>query len=221
MKVKEEEEKAPAPPELAQPTCAASGGWFGCMWGMTAATATAAEEEEPSATLDNDQRQELYNVIEYSDKDVIPQSINLLQDVMKMCMSACLTQGTFTLWPGGSDMISLMFDSLSSDLIQQPENMEFVLALGGLSVYDATLPNSVYPQIVCIKEQQPKAIDLKEQEEASNQLSKVTDTEDPFLLSKFEQNPLDKRADSTLTIRMWDMEIIYHWGYVQAIFKFF
>ncbi|EJU02006.1 hypothetical protein DACRYDRAFT_22408 [Dacryopinax primogenitus] len=221
MKAKEEEEKAAAPPEPAQPASAASGGWFGWMWGTTAATTTAAEEEEPSATLDDEQRKELYDAIEYSDKDVIAQSIDLPRDVMKMRVSARLTRGTFALRRAGSDIISLVFDSLSSDLIQRPENMEFVLALGGLSVYDSTLSNSVYPQIVRVKEQQRKAIDSKEQEEAGNQLSKVTDTEDPFFFAKFEQNPLDERADSALTVRMRYMEIIYHRGYVEAIFEFF
>jgi len=45
--------------------------------------------------------------------------------------------------------------------------------------------------------------------------------EDPFFFVKFENNPLDERADTALTARMRHMEIIYHKGYVEAIFKFF
>ena len=47
------------------------------------------------------------------------------------------------------------------------------------------------------------------------------DTEDPFFFLKFENNPLDERADSALTVKMRYMEIVYHRGYVEAIYKFF
>jgi len=42
-----------------------------------------------------------------------------------------------------------------------------------------------------------------------------------FLFVKFEHNPLDERADNALTVRMRHMSIIYHKGYVEAVYKFF
>ncbi|KZO93498.1 vacuolar protein sorting-associated protein 13 [Calocera viscosa TUFC12733] len=219
LKAKQEEDKAAAPPAPAQPA-AASGTWLGWIWGTNPSSAAPAAEEEPAPGLDDEQRKELYDAIEYTDKDVITQSIDLPRDVMKMRVSARLTRGTFALRRHGSDMISLVFDALSADLVQRPENMEAILALGGLSVYDSTLSTSVYPQIVRVKEQQRKAIDSDEHEEAGKQLGLEAETEDPFFFVKFEQNPLDERADSALTVRMRYMEIIYHRGYVEAIFDF-
>ncbi|KZT54406.1 DUF1162-domain-containing protein [Calocera cornea HHB12733] len=221
LKAKQEEDKAAAPPTPVKPA-AQSGTWFGWMWGGTGAPSTAAaeEEEEPAPGLDDEQRKELYDAIEYSDKDAIAQSIDLPRDVMKMRVSARLTRGTFALRRRGSDMISLVFDALSADLVQRPENIEVGLALGGLSVYDATLADSVYPQIVRVKEQQRKGIDSEEHEEADREIAAVPETEDPFFFVKFEQNPLDERADSALTVKMRYMEIIYHRGYVEAIFDF-
>ncbi|QRV76706.1 vacuolar protein sorting-associated protein 13 [Ceratobasidium sp. AG-Ba] len=46
------------------------------------------------------------------------------------------------------------------------------------------------------------------------------EVEDPFLFIKFENNPLDERADTGLTVRMRYMEIVYHRGYVEAIYRF-
>ncbi|KAG2062553.1 hypothetical protein BDR04DRAFT_1170285, partial [Suillus decipiens] len=47
------------------------------------------------------------------------------------------------------------------------------------------------------------------------------EAEDSFFFVKFESNPLDEGVDTALTARMRHMEIIYHRGYVEAIFKFF
>lgn len=49
---------------------------------------------------------------------------------------------------------------------------------------------------------------------------KLQEIEDPFLYVKFENNPLDDRADTGLTVRMRYMEIVYHRGYVEAIYTF-
>ncbi|GAA5925213.1 hypothetical protein JCM10213_008734 [Rhodosporidiobolus nylandii] len=43
----------------------------------------------------------------------------------------------------------------------------------------------------------------------------------PFFSLKFEHNPLDKRADNALAVRLRHTEIVYHRGYVEAIFAFF
>jgi len=45
--------------------------------------------------------------------------------------------------------------------------------------------------------------------------------EDSFLYLKFEHKPLDEREDSSLTVCLRYMEMIYHKGYVEAIYNFF
>ncbi|KAG8709546.1 hypothetical protein FRC08_018268, partial [Ceratobasidium sp. 394] len=56
------------------------------------------------------------------------------------------------------------------------------------------------------------------EDEAENEAPE--EVEDPFLYIKFENNPLDNRADTGLTVRMRYMEIVYHRGYVEAIYRF-
>ncbi|KAG9102497.1 hypothetical protein FRC06_001944 [Ceratobasidium sp. 370] len=60
---------------------------------------------------------------------------------------------------------------------------------------------------------EPETEDESENEEPE-------EVEDPFLYIKFENNPLDERADTGLTVRMRYMEIVYHRGYVEAIYRF-
>ncbi|KDE03795.1 hypothetical protein MVLG_05736 [Microbotryum lychnidis-dioicae p1A1 Lamole] len=50
---------------------------------------------------------------------------------------------------------------------------------------------------------------------------KAIKVKDPFFWLKFEHKPLDERADNALAVRLRHMEIIYHKGYVETIFKFF
>ncbi|KAG8691548.1 hypothetical protein FRC11_001538 [Ceratobasidium sp. 423] len=56
--------------------------------------------------------------------------------------------------------------------------------------------------------------------EPENKPEELQEIEDPFLYVKFENNPLDDRADTGLTVRMRYMEIVYHRGYVEAIYHF-
>ncbi|CAE6413624.1 unnamed protein product [Rhizoctonia solani] len=63
--------------------------------------------------------------------------------------------------------------------------------------------------------------DVSEPEsEPENRVEKLQEIEDPFLYVKFENNPLDERADTGLTVRMRYMEIVYHREYVEAIYRF-
>jgi vacuolar protein sorting-associated protein 13A/C len=57
--------------------------------------------------------------------------------------------------------------------------------------------------------------------EVTEQHKPITNLDDPFFFVKFENNPLDERADNALTVRMRHMEIIYHKGYVEAVYRFF
>lgn len=149
------------------------------------------------------------------------------------------------------DLVSLNFDGFQLDLVQRPESFEAELALGGLRVFDGTCEGSVHDQIVRVKQSSsgtvtpfdvPEVRDIPrikpaEEREADDDdgtdyfdqaLVKSPDLSSPsasstppFFSLKFEHNPLDGRADNALAVRLRHMEIIYHRGYVEAIFRFF
>jgi vacuolar protein sorting-associated protein 13A/C len=160
------------------------------------------------------QRRELYEVLDYDEKAAIAESFELPRDALKAKIQAELKRGSFALKtdPHGvaKEIISVVFDEFQATGIQRRDNLEVLTSLGGFTVYDGTAKDTLFPQIVQVKQDSPT-------------LRSATghDPKDPFFYMKFENNPLDERADTALTIRMRHMEVVYHRGYVEAIYKFF
>jgi vacuolar protein sorting-associated protein 13A/C len=164
--------------------------------------------------MTDQQRRELYEVLDYDEKAALAESFELPKDALKTRLRAELRRGSFALKtdPHGlaEEIISVVFDEFHATAIQRRDNLEVSTSLGGLSVFDGTTKDTLFPQIVRVKQD-------------SSLLGSVTkdDPKDPFFSMKFESQPLDERADTALTLRMRHMEIVYHRGYVEAIYKFF
>ncbi|KAH7883589.1 vacuolar protein sorting-associated protein 13 [Phlebopus sp. FC_14] len=187
--------------------------WASWLWG-TAEPSTQSEEVTFGGAMSDEQRQQLYEVLDYDEKSAIADSFDLPKDALKLQVAAELKKGSFTLRtdPRGSmkDVISTVFDSFRADFVQRPDSVEASVSLGGFSVFDGTTKETQHPQIVQVKNPTAKVVRPKAHGQA----------DDPFFFLKFERNPLDQRADTALTARMRHMEIIYHKGYVEAIVKF-
>lgn len=168
------------------------------------------------------QRKELYAILDFDEKSTLMDALQAPRDSLKMQITAKLKRGSFALRtdPHGecTEMMSIVFDGFNADVIQRQGNFETTVSLQDLSVYDGTTKNSLYPQIVRVKREAETvhtAVEPKEGEPVQST------SEDAFFLVKFENNPLDDRADSALTVRMRHMEIIYFKGYVEAVHRFF
>lgn len=225
---------------------ASNSGWLSWVWGSNK-TQAHAEDEQPQDLLSDEQRKELYDAIDWDEKDAVASSMDVPKDALKLRLKAKLDAGSFALRrdPHGRnfDMIKITFDRFSADVLQRPDNLEAEMALGGMAVFDGTLDNSLHKQIVKVKAADESredggylvAPDERGTEEArgahgssGDRLDKLGqeagvagEEEDPFFYVKFEQNPLDERADTGLTVRMRYMEIVYHKGYVEDIVRFF
>ncbi|KAF7347835.1 hypothetical protein MVEN_01541000 [Mycena venus] len=194
------------------------GAWLG--WGSSSTT----NQEDPvfGGTMTEEQRKQLYDVLDYDEKSAVIEGLSVPRETMKARIAAKLNKGSFALksHPHGEpakDVISIVFDVFQANVIQRPDNLEASVSLGGFNVFDGTTKNSLYPQIVQVK-------DLgKSDPQLQIQVIGVqpAPTQEPFLFVKFEHNPLDERADNALTVRMRHMSIIYHKGYVEAVYKFF
>jgi vacuolar protein sorting-associated protein 13A/C len=224
--------------EVAKPV-AAGGGWLGYLGWGSATAAVNVEADDDVLGLNEEQRKELYQAIEWNEREAVAAAVDLPKDFMQLRVKTKLETGSFALRvdPHGknSDLISLNFDGFALDMIQRPDNFEAVLALGGLRVFDGTCEGSVHPQIVRVKE----VIHGKEENDGEDQ--RITELRDedreaedddgltvasppivaPFFSLKFEHNPLDGRADNALAVRLRPMEIVYSRIYVEAIVKFF
>jgi vacuolar protein sorting-associated protein 13A/C len=143
------------------------------------------------------------------------ESFETPREFLKTAVTAKLKKGSFALKNNFSgkveDVISIVFDVFQASFLQRRDNFEASLSLGGFGVFDGTTKNSLHPKIVRVK-------DKEAQRRIEQETTDLAD--DPFFFLKFENNPLDARADSALTVRMRHMEIIYHRGYVEAIYNF-
>ncbi|KAI0308206.1 hypothetical protein B0F90DRAFT_1833497 [Multifurca ochricompacta] len=196
---------------------AQNSGWASWLliWGSSsAASDTQLAQESPFSNMTDQQRRELYEVLDYDEKAALTESFELPKDALKTRLLAKLKRGSFALKtdPHGvaKEVISVIFDEFRATAIQRPDNLEVSTSLGGFSVFDGTTRDTLFPQIVHVKQDSPTL-----------GITTDTDLNDPFLYMKFESNPLDERADTALTVRMRHMEVVYHRGYVEAIYKFF
>ena len=182
-------------------------GWGSWLWGSS--SNTKPEEDLSFDNITPEQRKELYDVLDYDEKTALAESFQTPKDFLKTRVVAKLKKGSFALRsnPHGKveDVVSVVFEAFQAGFLQRHDNFEFSISLGGFGVFDGVTKNSLHSQIVRVKDK-----------ETQYQISEGA----PFFFFNFEKNPLDGRADSALTVHMRHMEIIYHKGYVEAIYKF-
>ncbi|KAI9744725.1 MAG: hypothetical protein M1818_001650 [Claussenomyces sp. TS43310] len=194
-------------------------GWVQWAWGSKP---EEAEKDSEDTTMTDEQRKELYDAIDWDEKNAIAESVDVPREMVKLQVNADLKVGSFTLKRDthnkAVEVLSLYFDSFKAKLLQRPDSLLADVSLGGLRVNDGTTANSLYPQIVRVKEspqhQAPKAIMESVSEESET-------SDDPFFQLQFEQNPLDEHADLAVTAKLKSMEIIYNPNFVVEIVRFF
>lgn len=200
---------------------AQGGGWLGWVWG---GGAKKGGEQDPDQ-LDSDEVADRFGVR----GEEVTADIDLPEDVIKVCVNAKLETGSLALREGGdgTDIIRMVFDAFSADLLQRKENLEAAMGLGGMRVYDATVKGTQYSQVVRVKEDSrgpSRSASVGtgyQKQEAIEGVKEESDPDNPFFYAKFESKPLDRRADSAVTLKMRPMEIVYHRGYIEKVVKFF
>ncbi|GMK58122.1 hypothetical protein CspeluHIS016_0501540 [Cutaneotrichosporon spelunceum] len=206
--------------------------WSQWLWGSSA---PSAEEDDPTSKITEDEQKEIDDIIDYSAWTAEENSISGARDIMRMRVAATLKRGSFSLRtdPHGSDLdvTALVFDSFSAEWTQLTDSMKTKLALGGFRVYDGTTPNSLYPQIVRLKELDEdggssiaRQSNDKESGGTAKALAeisaKIDHDAEPFFALEFENKPLDGRADNAVSVKMRHLEIIYHRNYFEAVMEF-
>ncbi|TGO33442.1 hypothetical protein BHYA_0246g00100 [Botrytis hyacinthi] len=193
-------------------------GWVAWAWG--AKQQEQAEDEE--TTMTEEQRKELYDAIDWNEKTAIAESIDLPKETVKMQIEASLNTGSFTLKrdPHNNtvEVLSLYFDAFKAKFLQRPESMLADISLGGLRVNDGTTPDSLFPQIVRVKDapETPKTkLLLNGDDDESN------DTPDPFFQFQVETNPLHDAGDVAVTGKLKPLEIIWNPHFLVGIIQFF
>lgn len=187
-------------------------GWIAWAWGSK----PQQTEEQEDTTITEEDRQKLYDAIDYDEKTAIAESVDLPRDMVKLQLNADLKVGSFTLkrdiHDKATEVLALYFDSFKAKILQRPDSFLADVSLGGLRVNDGTTANSLYPQIVRVKDSPPVS---------DEKMIIAAESVDPFFQLQFEQNPLDESADLAVTAKLKSMEIIYNPNFVVEIVKFF
>ncbi|KAJ5297564.1 hypothetical protein N7508_007813 [Penicillium antarcticum] len=196
--------------------------WSDWLWG-------AKKEESEEAAMTDEQRQELYNAIDWDEKKAITESVDVPREWVKLQVNWSLRAGSFTLKkdPHGAanEVMKLVFDNFRAKALQRHDSYLLDVDLGGLKMYDGTTPGTLYPQIVKVKDSlpEPKVQEASEDDDdlASQASADDLEDEDSLFHLQLEKNPLDSDADSAVKVKLKSIEVIYNPRFLVGIVKFF
>ncbi|KAL2128479.1 hypothetical protein VTI74DRAFT_9122 [Chaetomium olivicolor] len=196
-------------------------GWLSWVWGAKPQHPEKQDENEMENTqITEEQRKELYEVIDWDEKTALAAEVDVPRDTIKMQLETSLSTGSFTLKqnPHGTtrDLISLHFDVFKAKGLKRPDSFLVDLSLGGLRVNDGTTPKSLYKEIVRVKDaptrNAQKRLSIAELEKTSDEA---------FFEFQLEQNPLDDQGDLALTAKLKPLEIVWNPNVVLGVVDFF
>ncbi|KAL1985887.1 hypothetical protein VTN96DRAFT_7265 [Rasamsonia emersonii] len=196
--------------------------WSEWIWG--------SKKQEDDTTMTEEQRQELYNAIDWDEKKALAESVELPRESVKIQVNWSLRAGSLTLKrdPHGAatEIMKLVFDKFRAKALQRPDSFFVDLELGGLRVYDGTTQGSLFPQIVRVKDSlpEPKDSDSEDSEAQyldAEEITKYVDEEDSLFHLQLEQNPLDSDADSAIKVKLKSIEVIYNPKFLVEVVRFF
>ncbi|OQE23254.1 hypothetical protein PENSTE_c009G01087 [Penicillium steckii] len=196
------------------------GEWF---WG-------SKKEESEETSMTEEQRQELYNAIDWDEKKALSESVDVPREWAKLQVNWSLRAGSFTLMqdPHGAanEVMKLVFDNFRAKALQRPDSYLLDLDLGGLKMYDGTTAGTLYPQIVKVKDSLPESKKALEQSTDDDDLASQAsaddlEDEDSLFHLQLEKNPLESDADSAVKVKLKSIEVIYNPRFLVGIVKFF
>ncbi|KAJ9635099.1 Vacuolar protein sorting-associated protein 13 [Coniosporium tulheliwenetii] len=189
------------------------------------------EHQADDTQMTEQQRKELYDAIDFDEKKAITEAVDMPKEYIKMQVEMNLRTGSFTLKRDphgkGTEILRLLFDSFSTKVLQRTDSLLAEMSLNGMRLYDGTTEGSLFPQMITVKDA-PPVPDNKRIEELNDdgtpkegEKEDEEDGEDPFFQLSFENNPLDGRADTALTMKLKGMEFVYNPKFVVEVAKFF
>ncbi|KAI0483961.1 vacuolar protein sorting-associated protein 13 [Xylariaceae sp. FL0804] len=192
-------------------------GWLAWAWGSKPAEPSDNSE---NTQMTEEQRKELYEAIDWDEKAALADDVDTPRDAVKLEVDASLSTGSFTLRqsPHGSktDLLSLHFDVFKAKTLQRTDSVLAEVSLGGFRVNDGTTPDSLYQEIVRVKD----APETKRQKRLSIEELEQSDREAFFDL-QVEQNPLDGQGDIAVTAKLKPLEIVWNPNFVVGVVDFF
>ncbi|OAA57995.1 vacuolar protein sorting-associated protein vps13 [Niveomyces insectorum RCEF 264] len=199
-------------------------GWLAWVWGSKPAEQPADDTENTEIT--EQQRQELYEAIEWDEKAALADEVDVPRDAIKVQVETSLSTGSFTLKQNPhdsnsiTDLLSLHFDVFRAKALQRPDSMFLDISLGGLRVNDGTTPDSLFTEIVRVKDA-PGADNKRKRLSISELEQQKVAKEASFFWLQVEKNPLDGEGDIAVTAKLTPLEIVWNPNFVIGVWQFF
>ncbi|KAK6197198.1 hypothetical protein LQW54_010854 [Pestalotiopsis sp. IQ-011] len=194
-------------------------GWLAWAWGSKPSEQQQQDSSE-NTQMTEEQRQELYEAIDWDEKAALADSVDVPRETVQMQIDACLSTGSFTLrqspHKSRKDLLSLHFDVFKAKALKRPDSFLADVSLGGFRVNDGTTADSLFKEIVRVKDA-PEASKQKRLSMADLEQSKQTS----FFDLQVEQNPLDGQGDFAVTAKLKPLEIVWNPNFVVGIVDFF
>lgn len=192
-------------------------GWISWMWGSKPAEPS---DQTENTQITEQQRQELYEAIDWDEKTALTDAVDAPRDAVKMEVNAALRTGSFTLRQSPhrsrTDLLSLHFDLFKAKALQRPDSILADLSLGGFRVNDGTTSTSLFKEIVRVKD----APDTSKLKQLS--LDELEDSlHETFFDLQVENNPLDGKSDVAVTAKLKPLEIVWNPNFVVGVAHFF
>ncbi|SCU84871.1 LAFA_0D12530g1_1 [Lachancea sp. 'fantastica'] len=192
--------------DMGKDTTSSSSGWFSSWWSGGSSNNTGSDE----FLMSTEQRQELYDAIEYDENEKTPDILELPRERIVTKVSCALHRGSLSIIDKtkGLKIGEVIFENSQTEFFQRPESFLASFKLHELKVEDGS-PNTLYKHIVSVKNLQ---LDENGQ---SPQL------EEPFFHVVVENNPLDDSADNKVDIKLRSMTVFYHVHFINEIIRQF
>ncbi|KAH7368024.1 vacuolar protein sorting-associated protein [Plectosphaerella cucumerina] len=202
----------------AHPPAQQQQGWVSWIWGTK--PAEQPQDMDENTHITEEQKKELYDAIDWDEKTALAESVDEPRDAIKLQVEASLSTGSFTLKKNQGnrfqDLISLHFDVFKAKALQRPDSFLAALSLGGLRVRDGTTSNSLFPEIVRVKD----APDDIEHGQMTLEELEANDDE-PFFQLEVEHNPIERDGDIAVVGSLKPLEIIWNPNSVVGVADFF
>ncbi|KAI3320562.1 vacuolar protein sorting-associated protein 13, partial [Xylariaceae sp. AK1471] len=192
-------------------------GWLAWAWGSKP---TESSDSSENIQMTDEQRQELYEAIDWDEKTALADAVDSPRDAVKLQVDASLSTGSFTLRqsPHGSkaDLLSLHFDVFKAKTVKRTDSLLADISLGDFRVNDGTTPDSLFKEIVRVKD----APDTRRQKRLS--IAELENTaRETFFDLQIEQNPLNGEGDFAVTAKLKPLEIVWNPNFIVGVVDFF
>ncbi|WPK23425.1 hypothetical protein PUMCH_000665 [Australozyma saopauloensis] len=207
--------------EQASAQAQASKGWFSWWSGAPAQVEehpdqAPADEGGLNLTLTDEQRQALYETIDYDENQTSEAAINVPKDRVLTEVFVNLKKAGFSLRANknSSSLAELTAEGCRTQFYQRSDSFLANFQLEEFKIEDGT-PKPLYKHIVSVKQAHTHG--------AASITSGDSDLEqnEPFFRFSFENNPLDGSADSKLLAELKSMTIFYNYIFADEVMKFF